>query len=247
MWAHSAHAEEQVAAFRAGVSRTALSPVVAHGSYLLNMASPDEGLRARSVALLCATARWSAALGVEAIVVHPGTSDDARTGDCVSRVAGCIRVAFEEWPAGVSLALEQSSGGPTTVGASFEHFMDILGAVGGDARLRVWLDTAHAFAAGWDIARPEGIDRLVADVERTIGWDRVAGVHANDSKEALGSGHDRHENIGEGKIGSRGFRLLLRHEAFRNLPFLLETPGFDDEGPDLENVRRLKQLRDGPG
>jgi len=165
------------------------------------------------------------------------------SGECVSRAAEVVRSVFTEWPAGVTLSLEQSSGGATTVGGKFEHLMDILAAVNGDPRLRIWLDTAHAFGAGHDIARPEGIERLVADVTRTAGWDRVAGVHANDSREALGSTRDRHENIGEGLIGNEGFRHMLGHEAFRKLPFIIETPGFDDEGPDLENVVRLKRLR----
>jgi deoxyribonuclease-4 len=247
MWAHSTHDAGEIAGFRAGVARLGLDPVVAHASYLLNMASPDEGLRARSVALLAATARWSAALGASVVVIHPGSCADFDGGGCVSRVAETLRAALNEWPAGVALALEQSAGGPTTVGGRFEHLMDILAALGGDARLRVWLDTAHAFSAGYDLARPEGIDRLVADVRRTAGWDRVAGVHANDTKEPLGSRRDRHENIGEGLIGREGFRLLLRHEAFQGLPFLLETPGFDGEGPDLENMTRLKRLRDSTG
>jgi len=247
MWAHFTHEESEVAGFRAGVARLGLDPVVTHASYLLNLASPDEGLRARSAALLAATARWSAILGASAVVVHPGSCADFDGGACVSRVAETVRAAFAEWPAGVALALEQSAGGPTTVGSRFEHLMDIFAALGGDARLRVWLDTAHAFSAGHDLANQAGIDGLVAEVRRTTGWDRVAGVHANDSKEPLGSRVDRHENIGFGLIGDAGFRLLLRHEALRALPFLLETPGIDGEGPDLENVSRLKRLRDGSG
>ena len=244
MWAHQAHDDGEIAAFRAGCTRLGLAPVVAHASYLLNLASPEEGLRARSVAHLAATARWSALLGASTVIIHPGHCDDPAGGACVTRVAECIRAAFNEWPAGVSLALEQAAGGATAVGGRLTHLMDILAALGGDERVRIWLDTAHAFGAGHDLTNAPGIDRLVDEVRRTAGWDRVAGVHANDSKEALGSKKDRHENIGEGLIGSGGFGLLLAHPAFRGLPFILETPGFDGKGPDLENVTRLKRLRE---
>jgi deoxyribonuclease-4 len=112
--------------------------------------------------------------------------------------------------------------------------------------VRVWLDTAHAFGAGWDLRDGAGVDRFAADIARAVGWDRIAGIHANDSKVDLGSRKDRHENIGLGRIGDAGFKALLAHPSFARLPFILETPGLDGEGPDLPNMRRLKGLRGDP-
>jgi deoxyribonuclease-4 len=118
----------------------------------------------------------------------------------------------------------------------------------GSPRLKVCLDTQHAFATGYQVATPDGLAKTMDEFEREVGLANLVAVHANDSKCPLGGGVDRHENIGEGHIGREGFRMILAHPAFRDVPFLLEVPGFPigdkkPDGPDKENVDRLKALR----
>ncbi len=242
-WAHQAHRDDDLAAFRAG---TAGKPVVVHGSYLMNFATTDAALLAKSSAMLADTARWTAALGAVTVILHPGQAVGADGTTGVARVAAGLKAVLTGWPAGVTLALEQSAGQKGSVGARLEDLRGVLDALDGDPRVAVWLDTAHAFGAGWDLRDAAGVDRFAADLGRAVGWDRIAGIHANDSKVALGSRKDRHENIGLGTIGDAGFRALLAHPSFARLPFILETPGLDGEGPDLPNMRRLKGLRGDP-
>jgi len=110
--------------------------------------------------------------------------------------------------------------------------------------VKVCIDTCHAFASGYDIVSVDGIERAMDEFDREVGLDRLVGVHANDSKGPLAGGKDRHENIGEGFIGLDGFRTIMGHETFRNVPFLLEVPGFGGKGPDKEHIDILKRIRD---
>jgi deoxyribonuclease-4 len=128
------------------------------------------------------------------------------------------------------------------VGSSFEEIGRLVSAVK-NSQLMVCLDTQHCHAAGYNIADPEGIDGAMEEFDAEIGLSRLVVVHANDSKIKFGSGVDRHENIGEGDIGLEGFETIMGHPAFRDVPFILEVPGFEKKGPDKENVDRLKAVR----
>jgi len=239
-WAHQTHDADNLTAFRGGILG---KPVVVHGSYLMNFATTDLGLLKKSSAMLADTARWTAALGARTVILHPGQAVGADGSTGVERVAAGLKAVLKDWPAGVTLALEQSAGQKGSVGARLEDLRGVLDALDGDPRVAVWLDTAHAFGAGWDLRDAAGVDRFAGDIARAVGWDRIAGIHANDSKVGLGSKKDRHENIGLGLIGDAGFKALLGHPSFSRLPFILETPGLEGEGPDLPNMRRLKGLR----
>lgn len=242
-WKHHVHRDEEVAAFRAGIARLGLAPVTVHASYLLNLATSDSVLHRKSIDLLTETARWSAALGASTVILHPGSCDEARMTAGLRRVANCVTSVLRGLPDGLTLSLEMSAGGRGSVGARFDQLAAVLDHVHGDKRVMVWLDTAHAHGAGHDLRNDDGLEAFVREVSRTVGWERVAGVHANDSKAERGSRRDLHENIGEGTLGSGAFRRLLRHRAFARLPFILETPGFDGKGPDERNMARLRRLR----
>lgn len=216
---------------------------VVHGSYLMNFATTDPGLLRKSSTMLADTARWSAALGCATIVLHPGQAVGGEGTDGVSRVVAGLKAVLQDWPKGLTLSLEQSAGQKGSVGARLEDLKAVLDGLDGDPRVNVWLDTAHAFGAGWDLRDAVGVDRFAAHVGSAVGWDRVAGLHVNDSKVDLGSRKDRHENLGDGKIGLEGFKTLLAHPDLARLPFILEVPGLDGDGPDLENVNRLKRAR----
>jgi deoxyribonuclease-4 len=128
------------------------------------------------------------------------------------------------------------------IGAKFEELGRILEGVG-SSRLRVCLDTQHCFAAGYDLTNRDGIESMIAEFDRDVGVANLVAVHANDSKRVCGSGVDRHDNIGEGFIGEDGFAAIMENPAFRDVPFLLEVPGFEGKGPDRQNIDLLKSLR----
>ena len=129
------------------------------------------------------------------------------------------------------------------IGAKFEELGRIIETVG-SPRLKVCLDTQHSFAAGYDLASKGGLETALEEFDREIGLDRLVAVHANDSKQPLGSGIDRHENIGQGHIGIEGFETLMSHPAFSDLPFFLEVPGMEGGGPDKANLDILKGIRE---
>ncbi len=219
-----------------------LDPLVAHGAYLVNLAAPHRGDRRKSIASLLATARGVERLDGLGVVTHVGSRMGAPRRKALARVArsvGEILAGTER----VMVLLENSAGVGGFLGAAFEDFRDVLDLLHGDPRVGVCLDTAHLFAAGWDVRTGDGIDALVEAFDRSVGWHRVRVLHLNDSKVALGTHLDRHENIGEGQIGIDGFRAIVSHPRLRPLPGIIETPGFDRTGPDRKNLARLKRLR----
>jgi len=229
-----------VAEFRRRRARAGLEPLVAHASYLVNFASADPELFRRSVESLTHTVRGMDALDGLAAITHLGSTRGAGWDECCDRVALALRTVLANSSRAMVL-FEGSAGG--TIGGTFEQLRDILDAAGRSPRLGVCLDTAHLFAAGWDIRTPKGVADMVDAFDRRVGlrWLRV--LHFNDSKTPLGSRLDRHANIGEGSIGRGGFKAVFGHPALRDLPGLIETPGFDHHGPDRRNVMTLKRLR----
>jgi deoxyribonuclease-4 len=143
------------------------------------------------------------------------------------------------------LILENNAGVGNCCGRTFGELGQLVRGLDKDPRVRICVDTCHAFAMGYDIRTVEGVADAMEEFEREIGLDRLAAVHANDSKTPLGGVRDRHENIGFGEIGRDGFAAVMAHPAFAGVPFLLEVPGMDHKGPDLENIRRLRAIRDG--
>jgi deoxyribonuclease-4 len=240
MWRTVEYAPADLAEFRRRRARAGLAPLVAHSAYLVNLASPDPELFRRSVASLTYTVRGMDALEGLGAITHLGSTLGAAWEPCCDRVAQALRTVL----AGSSRAMvliEGSAGG--TIGGNFEQLRDVLDAAGRSPRLGVCLDTAHLFAGGWDIRTRRGVAEMVEAFDRRVGlrWLRV--LHFNDSKSPLGSRLDRHENIGAGQIGRDGFRAVFGHPALRDLPGMIETPGFNHHGPDRRNVMTLKRLR----
>ena len=230
----------EIAEFRRRRARAGLEPLVAHASYLVNFATADPELFRRSVDSLTHTVRGMEALGGLGAITHVGSTLGAGWEECRDRVAVALRTVLRHSSRAMVL-LEGSAGG--TIGGTFDQLRDILDAAGRSPRLGVCLDTAHLFASGWDLRTPEGVAAMVDAFDRRVGLRRLRVLHLNDSKSALGSHLDRHENIGSGQIGRKGFRAVFGHPALRDLPGLIETPGFDGRGPDRRNVMALKRLR----
>lgn len=226
--------------FRRRRARAGLEPLVAHASYLVNFATADPELHRRSVDSLTHTVRGMEALGGLGTITHLGSTLGAAWEECCDRVALALRTVLRR-SSRTMVLLEGSAGG--TIGGTFEQLRDILDAAGRSPRLGVCLDTAHLFASGWDLRTPEGVAAMVDAFDHRVGLRRLRVLHLNDSKSALGSRLDRHENIGSGQIGREGFRAVFGHPALRDLPGLIETPGFDRRGPDRRNVTALKRLR----
>jgi len=239
-WRLVSYPQEDLEEFRQRRAAARLDPLVAHASYLINLASPDIAVYRRSVVSLVHSLQGMDALRGLAVITHIGSPMGSPWPEARARVAWALRAALRE-SADAMVLLEGSAGG--SLGGTFEQLREILRETGERRRLGICLDTAHLFAAGWDLRTPAGVEAMVRAADKTIGLRRLRALHLNDSKAALGSHLDRHENIGEGEIGRGGFRAILAHPALRDLPGLIETPGFDHAGPDRRNVAVLKRLR----
>ena len=222
-------------------------PVYLHAIYLINLATDDTTKLNRSKGALKQYLKWGAQLGVEGVIFHVGSHKGEGYEAVAPRVAEAMREVLDYAGDDVRLLMENNAGQGGGVGSRFAELGDLLKRLDNDHRVHVCLDTCHAFAMGYDLRSKDGCEQAMEEFDRDIGLERLAVVHANDSKVDLGKVRDRHENIGDGFIGEDGFRIILGHPAFRNLSFLLEVPGIDGNGPDKENVDRLKRIRDEVG
>ncbi len=240
-WAFRPPSEENVTDFRVKADEADVTPVFIHGSYLVNIGGTDD-LVVKSVDLLAKNMAVASQIGAAGVIFHGGSHRGAGFDAIFEQAVTAIQDVLEASPPGADLILENSAGMGSHVGSSFGEMGRLIAAVD-SPNMKVCLDTQHSHAAGYGIADPDGVEAAMAEFDDEIGLDRLAVVHANDSKIKFGSGVDRHENIGEGDIGVKGFETIMGHDAFRSVPFILEVPGFDKSGPDRENVDRLKAVR----
>jgi deoxyribonuclease-4 len=241
-WRPVTYPERDLDLFVARRARAGLDPLVAHAAYLVNLASDDPDVYRRSTASLIASLRLMDRLQGAAVVTHLGSRGGRAWTDARDRVVAALQVALEATEK-ARVLLEHSVGAGGQVGATFEELAEILDALGRHPRVGVCLDTCHLFAAGWDLRTPEGVAATVRAFDRTVGLRHLHLLHLNDSRGALGSRLDRHENIGQGRIGRRGFAALVAHPRLAGLAGIIETPGFDRQGPDRRNLQVLKALR----
>ena len=228
-----------------GMLREHPMATMAHGSYLINLASPDPVLYRRSRAAFLEEAKRCAALQIPFLVFHPGAHMESGESAGLRRIAQALDWVDQRLsPVPVTLLLENTAGQGTSLGCRIEHLARILELVRNPARLGVCLDTCHLLAAGYDFRTDAGYRSVFDEVQRLIGTQMIRAFHLNDSKKDLGSRVDRHENIGKGFVGSRAFRLLLNDPRFRGLPMVLETPKTD--GMDRRNLALLRRLASSP-
>ncbi len=245
-WRRKSYAKEEVAAYKSRLKETGIGPVFIHGLYLMNFATDNPELLKKSQEALIAEMKAASLIGARGVIFHLGSHKGAGYEARVGQVIEECRKVLASTPDDAWLILENSAGMGGAVGSKFAELGRIARESGSD-RVKVCLDTQHAFAAGYDMKTREGLDAAMAEFEEEIGLEQLVAVHANDSKVELGGGRDRHENIGEGYIGRDGFSNLLSHPAFAEVPFLLEVPGFGDSGPDKANLDILKELRAAAG
>ena len=235
---------EQIDAYRAAAAESAISPVVAHASYLLNLASPDSVNRKKSIAAMIDELQRCEALGVSALIFHPGAYLDDTVEAGIRRIARSLDEIHKACAGfATRILLETTAGQGTAIGYRFEEISSVIEQTKDAARLGVCLDTCHLFAAGYDFRKADGYAAMIAEMDDTFGTERVECIHTNDSKRELGSRVDRHDHIGKGKIGMAGFTHFVNDPLWRDVPFILETPkGKDGRGTDLDTVN-LNRLR----
>ncbi len=244
-WRAPAFSDEQIVAFRQAIQATGISDPVAHTSYLINLASPDEVLWNKSIEAMLDEVRRCHELGIADLVVHPGAHMGSGEETGLRRVAQALgEIHGQSSGLGVTIDLETTAGQGSSLGHRFEHLQAILDLVHDAPRLGVCVDTCHIFAAGYSLDGPARYDETMMELDKTVGFGRVRVWHLNDSLREAGSRVDRHAGIGAGKMGLEPFRQLVNDLRFRHLPLILETPKGTEDGEDLDvrNLRVLRQL-----
>jgi deoxyribonuclease-4 len=239
--------------FRDAWRASGFIPLVAHDSYLINLAAPDEALRQKSIDAMIDEVERSEALGCDYLVTHCGAhlqkdcADDTATRAAalagLNRLAQSLQQVLDATPGyHVRIALENTAAQGTCLGGPFEHLATVLQELP-EERMGVCIDTCHSFAAGYDVATSEGLNAALRELDETVGLDRVSVVHLNDSKGALGRHLDRHEHIGQGLIGREAMQRIVTEPRLAHLPFILETPEVETMvRTNLDTVRSLRQL-----
>lgn len=241
-WRRRKIREDECAAFKAAMAETGIGPVFIHGTYLINLATAAPDQLDKSTEALSGDLNLASAIGAKGVIFHVGSHKGAGFEQVLPQICEALSKVLDSTPDEAWIILENSAGMGGSVGSKIPELGAIIAGCKNE-RLRVCIDTEHAYAAGYNIADPKGVEETMAEFQREIGLERFVAVHANDSKIPLGGGVDRHDNIGEGHIGRKGFEVIMAHKAFADVPFLLEVPGFDKEGPDKPNVDTLKEIR----
>ena len=242
----------EIARFRERIEETGIRPVVAHNSYLINIATAAPALRTQSIAALGEELDRAESLGLDGLVMHPGSYTTGTEEEGLRLIAKAISQLLAARPrARTRVLLEHTAGQGTNLGHRFEHLAAILERLDGSPRVGICLDTCHLLTAGYDLCTEDGYANTFREFDRTIGLDRIQVFHLNDSKKPCGSRVDRHEHIGKGCLGLEPFRRLLNDPRFSTLPMLLETPKLEtpeskrrsDVDPwDARNLRTLRKL-----
>jgi deoxyribonuclease-4 len=236
-------AREEIRAFLEHRQRGDLLSIFAHANYLINLATTNPQFYANSIRALSEELTRADQLELPFLVLHPGAHLGAGEEAGLEKIVESINQVFRRIPkVKTRIALETTAGQGSCLGHRFEHLAYIIDHVRAPERLRVCLDTAHIFAAGYDIGSEAGIKRTFREFDRLIGLDRLAAIHVNDSKTAHGSRVDRHQHIGQGQIGLDAFRFIMRDRRFKKIPKVLETPKGKELREDVINLRTLRRL-----
>jgi deoxyribonuclease-4 len=240
-WRFPEHDPSDLEAFRKRREELGIDAVSVHALYLLNLASPKKDFYEKSVDTLSKTVDAACAIEADAVVFHVGSHQGAGFEAGLERVVPALRQALERCSDATWLCMENTAGTGDTIGRSLEELAALYEALDRHPRLGVCLDSCHLFASGYDVTDAAELDSVVAEINGSIGLDRLRCLHVNDSKAPLGSNRDRHDNIGDGLMGE-GLGVFLAHPKLQKRPALLEVPGADGHGPDLEQMTKLREL-----
>jgi len=242
MWKATAYSDDDFARFREAMDDSPIDSVIIHAVYLINCATPDRELAAKSRASLTHALRVGDAIGADGVVLHPGARKDGALDPAIKRSGKVISQSISD-SGSCPVLIEQMAGHKGILGTTLEEVEAITEAAGGGERVGLCLDSCHLFAAGYDVRTPEGLSGVVDEVDRRVGLDRLRALHVNDSREGFDSRRDRHADLGKGEIGDRGMACFLSEPRFEGLPATLETPGPDRKGPTAEDVSHAFALR----
>jgi len=238
MWKPTSYRDEDVAAFREAMSASPIDAVLIHAVYLLNCASDDPEIRAKSLTSLTHSLRVGKAIGASGVVLHPGSAKTGHVG-----AGKTIKEALSE-SEGCELHLENTAGTGGTLGRSFDELAALHEAAGAGKRLGVCLDSCHLLASGYDIRTSKGMSSMLSEATRKLGRGKIRSLHLNDSQTPLGSNRDRHANLGAGELGEEGCMAFLSAPGLQKLPCVLETPGEKREGPGRKEIELAIKLRE---
>jgi deoxyribonuclease-4 len=240
MWRPTNYSEEDFARFREAREQSPIGGVLIHAVYLLNCASDDDEIRAKSLTSLTHSLRVGDAIGATGVVLHPGSAKTGHVGEAIARAGEVIAEALAESER-CALHLEDTAGAGGTLGRSFEELSALIDAAGGHERLGMCLDSCHLLASGYEVRTVEGLDETLADCDRIVGLGRLHSIHLNDSLTPLGSNRDRHAAPGEGEFGEDGLAVFLSEQRFADLPVVLET-GRTDGAVAAEDITLVRDL-----
>jgi deoxyribonuclease-4 len=243
-WSARPLGADEIHAFRAARRATGVRWAFAHASYLINLASPEAAAWARAVDVFTDELERAEALGLSCVAIHPGSHRGTGVEAGLARVAAALGESLRRTRGyRVRIALENTAGAGGTLGRTFGELGTLLDRSERAERVGVCLDTCHLFVAGYDVRTAAGYRSAMAECARAVGLGRVLAFHLNDARAPLGSGLDRHEHIGRGRLGLTPFRLLLNDRRFRAVPKVLETPKDPEPAADLRNLAVLRRLR----
>ena len=240
-WRKRAISDAEAADCRAAAKELGIRPIVAHATYLINLASGDSELYEKSRAAFVQELERCAVLGAPCYVIHPGNPKDSPPAEAIKRMAGALDAGRRAVGDAVRVCLECTAGTGRNLGARFAELAQIRDQAREPEALGVCIDTCHMLAAGYDVASARGLAATLDELDNVFGLQYVHVLHANDSKFPLGSRKDRHEHIGEGHIGAPGMKRILAEPRLKRLPLILETPQKKD-GDKQRNVEALKKL-----
>lgn len=242
-WFGKPLAQADLAKFADEATNCKFACVFGHAGYLINLGGPQSAVRDNSLKSLIQEIGLATDLGIPFLVMHPGAHLGTGEDECVKQVVAGLNEVFRATKdSPVRIALENTAGQGSCIGCKISHLGEVFEKVERPERLGVCLDTAHFFAAGYEIQTPKGWDAAIGEVESMVGLDQILAFHLNDSKAGFNSKVDRHAGIGEGKIGKEGFRHIVNDQRFADLPGCLETPKSEDLHEDVENLAILRSL-----
>ena len=242
-WRPREYGPDEVEAYHAALDGSGVEALLIHAVYLLNCASDDAEIRAKTLASLISSLRAGKDLGATAVVLHPGSAKAGEVGPAIRRAGEVIREALEESET-CPVHLENTAGAGGTLGRSFAELAALVEAAGGDERIGICLDSCHLLASGYDIRTEHGLSTTLEECVAQVGLERLGSLHLNDSQTPLGSNRDRHADVGKGELGPAGCAVFLSEPRFQDLPLVLETPGPDKKGPSAEQLAYTRRLRE---
>lgn len=241
-WSFDMLPESELKLFKDKWKGSHIKVIVAHAVYLANLASPNPYISTNTINSLLSSLEISDQLGLLGVITHMGSHKGRGVEEGIKRSTESINSIMKVYKGKVPLILEISAGAGDLLGRNFEEIGKIYKGIKDKRRIGLCIDTAHSFASGYDLRTKEGLDKLIDEIDNSIGIEKLIVLHINDSKVELGSNKDRHEDIGKGEMGVEAFRYIINHSNLKDLPGILETPSYESSEKGITNIEILRSL-----